>query len=84
MKINTFSEQLNNTLNTSINGIFQIPDEEEIGSYMMNYEPFSGKIDLKQLIKMPNFYIVRDSKQLYFGEVVENKKHGFGVNITKK
>ena len=40
--------------------------------------------DLHSLIKAADFHIVPDEGKVYFGEVVNSKRHGKGITITEK
>ena len=66
------------------NGLFKIPEEEELGDYLVNYQPMSKNFDLKSLVKEADFHIIPDEGKVYFGQVQNQKRHGKGITVSEK
>ena len=44
-------QKKNKDISILSNGLFKIPEEEELGDYIVNYQPMNKNFDLKNLVK---------------------------------
>lgn len=58
-----------------------VPKVNEVSHFIKTYHPQNADIQMIELIKSPNFDIICDEEQLYFGEVFDSKMQGKGVLI---
>lgn len=66
------------------NGLFIIPEEDQYVTYLKDYEPMSEKFKMKQVLRSENFKVVKSEEGIYFGQMINEEKHGKGIMVTEK
>jgi hypothetical protein len=66
------------------NGLFKIPEEEELEDFLLNYKPLNPAFNVKELAKEQDFCVVPSKDKVYFGQVRNDKKHGKGITVSEK
>lgn len=51
------------------NGFFRVPESKDYKEFIENYQPQKPSFSLKEMLRSPDFRILREDKQVYFGEV---------------